>query len=118
MLSLYSKYSLEELNEIRAQKARWVAEAKKMKHGKQEKNVKFRLGEQEYEGDFHLRTSVGIRAAGGGAKHVLWSIYEKTAEWFNQERASGNFVDRADLFLEWLHHAKQLKASLNKGAEI
>ena len=114
MLRLYPKYNLEELSEIRRLKFHWVEEAKKRKLGKQEKNVKLRLGEQEYDGDFHLRSSVGIRSEGGGAKLVLRSCYEKTAAWFNEERASGNFVDRTDLFLEWEHHAKELEASLKE----
>ena len=74
--------------------------------------MKLRLGEQEYDGDFHLRSSLGIKAAGGGAKLVLRRLYEKTAAWFNQERACGNFVDRTDVFLEWFHHAKQLEGNL------
>ena len=45
---------------------------------------------------------------------VLRSCCRKTAAWFNEERASGNFVDRTDLFLEWEHHAKELEASLKE----
>ena len=45
---------------------------------------------------------------------VLRSCYEKTAACFNEERASGNFVDRTDLCLEWEHHAKELEASLKE----
>ena len=83
-----------------------------MRLGKQAKNVHLRLGEQEYSGDFTIRTGVGRRSEGGGVKLVLVELCVKTQAWFNEERAAGNFVDRTDLFLEWLHHAKALEKQL------
>ena len=64
---MYSQFSADEIAEIRAQKEHWQHEAKIMRLGKQAKNIHLRLGEQEYSGDFVIRTGVGRRAEGAGS---------------------------------------------------
>ena len=113
--SLY-KRSWEEIEHIRSKHEEWKLAVKKMRLGSQANNIHLRLGECEYDGSFTLKTSVGMRAAGGGVKLVNKELYEKTAAWFEKERAAGNFVDRVDLFLEWVHHAKELEAKLEDKA--
>ena len=116
LMSLYP-YSVQELEEIRRNKDHWEHEVKMRKLGRRANNNHLRLGEQEYSGDFVIHTGVGMRAAGGGVKLVLKELFLKTAIWFELERSSGSFVDKTDLFLEWLFHAKKLETRLKGKAE-
>ena len=114
--SLFRKHTDEQIIGIYAAKEKWRDIVQAMGLGTQEHNkhmkVNLGFGEKKDKADVSLRSTVGIRKTGGGAKLKLVEIFSKTHAWFVRERLAGNFVDKIDLVLEWTFHAQILLKQL------